>query len=148
MKLFASVFTLLLLCCSVFAQQSQTINSPDGKITVTVNIKDKLSYSIKHEGDVLLAPSPISMKLQDGEIFGVNPKLKKIDKESMSQMIKAPIYKRLQIKDEYNELVLSFKGDYAVVFSMVKTWRETRGSASRVHLVNVGRQRSDGLPCA
>lgn len=131
MKLFASVFTLLLLCCSVFAQQSQTINSPDGKITVTVNIKDKLSYSIKHEGDVLLTPSPISMKLQDGEIFGVNPKLKKIDKESMSQVIKAPIYKRLQIKDEYNELTLSFKGDYAVVFRVYNEGVAYRFKSSR-----------------
>ncbi|HYF66979.1 MAG TPA: glycoside hydrolase family 97 protein [Ohtaekwangia sp.] len=131
MKLFVPTFTLLLLCCSVFAQQSQTINSPDAKINVTINVKDKLTYSIKHEGDVLLAPSPISIKLQDGEIFGLNPKLKKIDKESMSQMIKAPIYKRSEIKDEYNELTLSFKGDYAVVFRVYNEGVAYRFKSSR-----------------
>ncbi|MBA9079197.1 glycoside hydrolase family 97 protein [Rufibacter quisquiliarum] len=101
---------------SASAQQQHTLLSPDGKITVTVDLKDKITYGVRHEADVVLAPSPISMKLAGGETLGTKPKLQKAQKTAVNQTIQAPVYKRAVINDQYNELVLTFKGDYRVIF--------------------------------
>jgi len=98
------------------AGQTYTVQSPDGKIKVAVDLKDKLTYSVTHEADQILAPSPISMKLTNGEQLGVNPRLKNTKTNRVNQTIAAPIYKRAQIQDNYNELVLNFSGDYSVIF--------------------------------
>jgi len=117
-------FSLLVLFLfyglGVMAQQSTsqtyTVQSPDGKIKTTVDLKGKITYAVTHEADQVLASSPLSMKLTNGEQLGVNPKLKNAKTNSVNQTISAPIYKRLQIQDNYNELVLSFNGDYSVIF--------------------------------
>ncbi|WP_207431896.1 glycoside hydrolase family 97 protein [Sabulibacter ruber] len=98
------------------AQQPHTLQSPDGKIKVTVDLQDILTYSVLHERDVVIAPSPISMQLTNGEILGGKPQLRNAKRNVVNQTIKAPVYKRAEIQDHYNELVLNFKGDYSVIF--------------------------------
>ncbi|MFC6999009.1 glycoside hydrolase family 97 protein [Rufibacter roseus] len=110
---------LLLLMISVVAakaQSSHMLQSPDGTIKVTVNLQNKITYSVTHGSDEVLAPSPISMTLANGEVLGGKPKLQNARKNTVNQTIKAPIYKRAEVKDHYNELVLNFKGDYRVIF--------------------------------
>ncbi|MCC9167930.1 glycoside hydrolase family 97 protein [Pontibacter harenae] len=101
---------------SVSIAQSYTVQSPDGKIKATVGLQDKINYSVTHEEDVVLAPSPISMQLSNGESLGVKPRLKNSKRNSVNETIQAPVYKRAQVKNNYNELVLNFRGDYSVIF--------------------------------
>lgn len=50
---------------AVMAQQntgtssSLSVQSPDGKIKATVDLKDKILYAVTHDGDVVVAP-PLS----------------------------------------------------------------------------------------
>ena len=131
---------LLLLTVSAFAQKQYTLQSPDGKITVTVSEDEhvvvglmnspnpdkrsyefqeyRLCYSVKHEETVVLDKSEIAMHIDNGRMLGVSskPSITTAKTKSVNQTVKAPFYKRAEIRDQYNELVLNFKGNYKVVF--------------------------------
>ena len=83
---------------------------------MVVDLTDKITFSVVHESDPVIAPSPISMRLTGGEQLGVKPQLKNARNQSVNQSIPAFFYKRSAITDHYNEMVLNFKGDYSVVF--------------------------------
>jgi alpha-glucosidase len=138
----ASLFLsmLLLLAVSAFAQKQYTLQSPDGKITVTVSEDEhvvmglmnspnpdkrsyefqeyRLCYSVKHEETIVLDKSEIAMHIDNGRTLGVSskPSITSAKTKSVDQIIKAPFYKRTEIRDQYNELVLNFKGNYKVIF--------------------------------
>lgn len=97
------------------AQDSFTLSSPDGKITVDIDLGERVTYAVRHDGDLLLAPSAVSMTLDKGQ-YGVNPKLRNASRKSVDQTIDAHFYKRDKVADKYNELTLSFRGDYSIVY--------------------------------
>ena len=107
---------LLLVSVSAFAQKQFTLQSPDKAITVTVETGEQLTYSVTHGNTCVLAPSPIGMQLGDGTMLGTKPVIKGVKTQSVNQTVKANFYKRSDIPDVYNELVLNLKGNYKVVF--------------------------------
>ena len=107
---------LVLIGVNLFAQKPYTLQSPNGKITLTVNTGEQLSYAVMHENTVVLAESPIAMKLENGTVLGAPAKVTSAKTNSVDRTIKAYFYKRNEIKDQFNELILSFKGNYKVVF--------------------------------
>ena len=123
------LFALLLLAVSAFAQKQYTLQSPDGKITVTVSEEEIIEmnseqseywlyYSVKHEETVVLDKSEIAMHIDNGKTLGISskPSIISAKTKSVDQIVKAPFYKRAEIRDQYNELVLNFKGNYKVIF--------------------------------
>ena len=107
---------LLMLCVSAFAQKQYTLQSPDGKITVTVEAGEQLTYAVTHGNTCVLTPSAIGMRLSDGTTLGSKPVVKNAKTASVSQSVKTKLYKRAEIPDVYNELTLTLKGSYKVVF--------------------------------
>ena len=107
---------LLLIGVNLLAQKPFTLQSPNGKITVTVNTGERLSYAVTHENTVVLAESPIAMTLDNNTVLGVPAKVKSTKTKSVDQVIQAYFYKRNVIQDQFNELIISFKGNYSVVF--------------------------------
>ncbi len=93
-----------------------TLISPDGKLVVSIEIGEQLTYSLKHEGQLLLKPSPLSMTLSTGEIWGSKARLQTSKQRRVDEKIISPLYKKSLIRDHYNELALSFKGQWAVEF--------------------------------
>ena len=123
------LFALLLLAVSAFAQKQYTLQSPDGKITVTVSEEEIIEmnserseywlyYSVKHEETVVLDKSEIAMHIDNGRTLGISskPSITSVKTKSVNQTVEAPFYKRAEIQDQYNELTLSFKGNYKVIF--------------------------------
>lgn len=112
--------SLSLLCClfaiTMYAQKQFVISSPDGRINTTVSLYDKLTYTITHDGQLVLDASPISLTLSDGEVWGENPRLSGNKKKSVTETIPSPFYRKSEIKDEYNELILNFRGRWGVEF--------------------------------
>ncbi|WP_347157028.1 glycoside hydrolase family 97 protein [Pontibacter chitinilyticus] len=96
--------------------KSYTLQSPDGKVKVKVMLQDTIMYTVQHEGDVMLAPSPMALLLQNGDALGVQPHLKSIKNITVNETIAPPIYKRATIQDNYNQMVLHFKDDYSIIF--------------------------------
>ena len=116
--------TLTLLCilctCVVIQAKNYLVNSPDGKIKVTVTADTQLSWSIDYNGEQILNPSVMQMNIKGQSVQpGVNPsvikaKTIKVDSE---QTAVVPTKQRI-IRDQYNQLTLTCKGGYAVVFSV------------------------------
>lgn len=109
-----SVFCCLSTVAS--AQKLFTVKSPDNKISTTVSVGNGIEYTVSHDGDMVLDKSAISMTLADGKAWGKNAKLSGSSTRTVNETIEAPIYKRSKVTDHYNELTLTFKGDYRVIF--------------------------------
>ena len=107
---------LLMLCVSAFAQKQYTLQSPDKDISVTIEAGEQLTYSVMHGNTCVLAPSPIGMQLGDGTMLGTKPVVKNAKTSSVNQTLASPLYKKAEIPEVYEELTLTFKGNYKVVF--------------------------------
>lgn len=110
------VLVLMLSVNLSFAGKQYTLNSPNGKIQVGVSVGKSIEYTVKHASDVMVAPSPISMELDNGIVWGIDPKLQKASTRTVNGIISAAIYKKKEITDHFNELTLTFKGDYRIIF--------------------------------
>lgn len=112
-KLKIFLFFCVVVCtfATMRAQKQFTLNSPDGKLQTTVTIGEKLTYDITCNGRQILASSPISMTLDNGEVWGEKAKLSGTAKKSIDRMVPSPFYRASELKDCYNELTLRFKKD-------------------------------------
>jgi alpha-glucosidase len=100
------------------AQKSKsfTLASPDGNIQLKVVADDKLQWTVTHQEQAIIAPSVISLTLQNGEVFGSNPQIKNSKSEKINNKIAALNYKKDTVDDNYSQLTLNCKGDYGVIF--------------------------------
>jgi alpha-glucosidase len=98
------------------SQKNYQLKSPDGELMVNITVDKSITYSLLHEGEQLIEPSPISMLLDNGKSFGIDSKVKNIKTTTVDQVIKAYFYKRNEIKDNYNELTVNFKEDFSLIF--------------------------------
>lgn len=113
-----SIICLLCLALAVgtYAQKQITAASPDGRITATVSLGDKLSYSITHDGQSMLENSPISLTLSNGEVWGEKPQLSQSLQKNIKQTIPSPFYRKEAVEDEYTQLTLHFKKQWSIEF--------------------------------
>ncbi len=112
------LFTLLCLIIALGAQARKKLTaiSPDGKIAAIVNLGDKLTYSIAHDGETILHESPISLTLSSGEVWGDKPQLVQSTEKPIRQTIVSPFYRKDKIDDEYTLLTLNFKKQWGIEF--------------------------------
>ncbi|KAA6314081.1 alpha-glucosidase, partial [termite gut metagenome] len=113
------VITILFACLFVFSVQAQhqfTLTSPNGRITAAINVGDKLTYSVTHDGQTVIEASPLSLTLSTGEIWGSKARQFKINTRNVKNTITSPFYRKDKIEDEYAELVLTFGNQWGVEF--------------------------------
>ena len=114
------ITTALLLSGALFSfaqkAQSYSLASPDGALNITVQTGAKVQWSVLHGTTTVLAPSPLSLTLQGGEVLGRNAAVANTKKTSGNESIPSPVYKKASVADHYNQLVLSFKGGYSILF--------------------------------
>ncbi len=110
------IAALLLGCFQLQAQKRYTLTSPDGKLTVTIEAGDKLTYALSHDGSQVLRPSQIALKTDDGHTFGTDCRVRSARTRSADEVIESPLYKRRSVEDRYNELTLNFRDRSGVVF--------------------------------
>lgn len=118
MKVKTLLAFLLIGSMSLMAQKSYQLQSPDQKLQTVVIIGEDTKFSLTHNETEILAPSVISMTLQNGEILGAKPKVSKVTKGSVDKVIPSPFYKKAEVADIYNEMTISFRGDYSIVFRL------------------------------
>ena len=97
------------------APKTYQLKSPDGRIEVTVEAGEGISYMMTCNGDVILEKSPAAMCLTDGTVFGGAQKVSKVSRRTVDQTIPTPVYRKSEVRDNYNELTLKFK-KFSVVF--------------------------------
>ena len=109
------LFACTLCALPLMAQKNYTLTSPDGTLQATVAAGSDLRISLSADGETLLAPSPVSMTLGGGEVLGSNPKVTRARKNTADARIASPFYKKSSVRDHYNELELTMRGDYGLV---------------------------------
>jgi alpha-glucosidase len=116
-KRFAHLVCICLLPSLLLAQKGKTyeLKSQDGNISVKIEAGSKLQWSVQHKGDQIIAPSTISMQL-DNVVLGDNAAISSAPAKKVNAVINAINYKKATIPDQYNELTLNCKGDYGVIF--------------------------------
>ncbi|HEU4553938.1 MAG TPA: glycoside hydrolase family 97 protein [Chitinophaga sp.] len=107
----------LLLAPIISHATDYDLTSPDKKISVKVQVTNTLQWSVSYNNETLLLPSAIRMELANGMVLGQTPVLKKQQRNTVNGTIDAVVpVKQAHIPEQYNELRLSFKGNYAVCF--------------------------------
>ncbi|MCR5244456.1 MAG: glycoside hydrolase family 97 protein [Bacteroidales bacterium] len=101
---------------SIAAQRPQTVQSPDGLIKVEINVSGDLSYNVYAGDKAVMAGNTLSMTIRD-KVYGHDAKLvkatRKTVKETFSPFLKLKFNK---VENNYNQLLMKFKGGYSVEF--------------------------------
>ena len=118
MRILFFITTLLFIIPNMFGQKEYRLNSPDGKLEVTLYIGDRITYELTEEGHTLVAPSPLSVHLDNGTVWGNGSHLKRVSHRQANEVIPSPFYKRSEVKDVYNEITLSFREHFNLIFIM------------------------------
>lgn len=114
-RLFLAIVCLGCLLNFCRAEEYQ-VKSPNGKLIVRVDVAEQVRYSLWHEGEQVLNYSPISLSLEDQNPLGIQAKIKDVYMREINQQIVAQFYKRKQMKDHCNEMVLAFKEGFQLHF--------------------------------
>ena len=111
------IHLLLFLITSLVYSQNYNIQSPNEKIKVDVKIDKQVSFDVSLNNETIIEKVVISLENSDGRIFGVSPRLKKVNRDYFKEKISVPIPNKDRIiKSEYNQAILSFRGDYDIIF--------------------------------
>jgi alpha-glucosidase len=116
-KVFFCLMMLTAPAAHLFAKaKSFSLSSPDGAIKVSITLGDKIYYTIAGNGKDLLTKNHLAMTLSEG-VLGENPKLLSLKKSAVDEVIKPYIaLKYSTVRNNYNDLIMKFKGDYSVEF--------------------------------
>jgi alpha-glucosidase len=107
---------LTFLSMNSFGQKVYEVQSPDGNMKVSVKLTDKIYYDVSSRNIRLLNDCSIQMDLGK-QNPGAAPRLlsrkTRLVNETLTPVV--PL-KYSTVKNEYNQLVMKFRGDYAVEF--------------------------------
>lgn len=117
MKVNLRVFIVVLLCTSILSAKEFIINSPQKKLQLKVDVNNSISYSLLKDGNVLIEPSEIMMEIADGIKLGRNPMLVDSKTKTVNEILKPVVKQKFaSISDNYEELTLTFAGNYKIIF--------------------------------
>jgi len=116
MKKLSLLATLLFSTILMWAAKPMVLNSPNGEISISVSVSDKISYGVSYGKDLLLDNCSLSLELEN-ETLGLNPKLKKSTRSVINETFKKEIpFKNSTVQNQCNVLKLDFAGNYSVEF--------------------------------
>ena len=122
------IAAVLLLLCTTHINRAQNsasneykLLSPNARHQIVVALtkeagSTRLTWSVLWDGQPVLAPSQIGLTLQNGEVLGSNARITGVKREAQSEHIPAPLYKKASISLSYNQLRITFQGDWGVIF--------------------------------
>ena len=121
-KIIISLTTFLIgLISSSAIAKPINVQSPDGNLNVTINISDKIYYSIYAGDELILQNCSLTLHLSD-EILGENPKLRRVKRGAIDETVKREIpLKNAFVRNHCNTLRMSFAGNYAVSIGDIPT---------------------------
>ena len=100
---------LLLPLCLAAAPRHFELRSPDGRLCVGIDAAPTLQYTLSYDGQALLAPSELALALGDGSVYDASVRFEKAIRATVDETVPAPVYKRAQVRNHYNQLTLRYK---------------------------------------
>ncbi|EOA60306.1 alpha-glucosidase [Bacteroides sp. HPS0048] len=115
-KLFALLLTFATAWGSHLSAKVIDVKSPNGELNLSVDVKDKIYYSVSYGNDLLLKDCYLNLQLEN-ETLGNNPKLRSTKKGVIDESVKREIpLKNAVVKNHCNTLRMNFAGNYVVEF--------------------------------
>ena len=99
---------LHVISCNVLASE-RYVSSPDGKIVVSLSDDDGLYYSVKIDGENILAKSILGLEFRNGVKLGKSAKITASETRIQDTTWENRFGNRREIRDHYNELSLDFE---------------------------------------
>jgi alpha-glucosidase len=116
MKILFILLVVVVIPFNAFAQD-YVLRSPNGKAEVRVRIADKIYYLIFYNEKPVVAESAVALKVKENPNIGVNPKVVDKKERKVNQTATAIVpEKRREIKDVFNELQITFQGNYGLIW--------------------------------
>ena len=106
----------LCLCFNVLFAKEYILQSPDKNTSIKIQIGGDLTFSLSYKQTALLNPTSIGMQLEGAEL-GINPIAIEKQTNTVNRIVRPEIREKSEtIHELYNELKLSFKKGFNVVF--------------------------------
>lgn len=97
---------ILIIISSINVQASEVINSPNGKICVTVNMKGgRPYYSLMRNKEKIINPSGLGFILKNGKFYD-GFKIIKTERASKDEIWQQPLGEETEVRNHYNEMTL------------------------------------------
>ena len=94
------------IMCLMIQAAHYEVSSPNGKLTVTVNTDEAVTWSVSYNGTVVLLPSAIDIQMQQGgKTLGIG-KIGKVAKRQITNSFATPFYKKEKVDDNYGQLMM------------------------------------------
>lgn len=109
---------ILVMSGGAFAvPKTYSLLSPDKKLEVKITISDIITFSVIKNGVEIIAPSSISMTIDEDLVLGKNSTIVKSKNNSVNKIIPRVVkQKSKEVVENYNEIRLSFKEKFALSF--------------------------------
>jgi alpha-glucosidase len=121
MRPLPSILLLVAACVAILlqhavAESSYDLRSPDGKIEIRIRTAGQLRYDVLLEGRLILDSSTLSLEVEHRRL-GMEAQVVDAKTRSCDQIVEPVVRQKFaRIRDHYNELRLTMKDGYAVVF--------------------------------
>ncbi len=97
--------------------QINKLNSPDGKIELSVAYETQLRWEVKMGDKQLVLPSEISMELTNEKFPSEKDRIRKTETIKINEIVRPVVaHKDSEIKDECNEMTIDFKSGFSLIF--------------------------------
>ena len=95
------------------------LNSPDQSLQAIIRIDAAIQFDLLRNGNLLLSSQEIGLQIVDGPVLGIEPKVRKVKRTEVDQVIKPEIREKSEsIRDHYLELIMLFRSGYSLEFRM------------------------------
>lgn len=111
------IFGVLLAagCAATLCAETVALTSPDGKNEIRLIAEDSLQYAVLRNGQMRITPTAISLTIEGKGVLGAKPKITGKAERKVTGTLKTPVYKKSEIKENGNEVAVSFDGGYQVI---------------------------------
>lgn len=111
------VIVLMMSYVTISAQKEYSLLSPDKKLEMKISVGEKIEFSVLKNGIALISPSPLAMNVNDNVVLGGNAKVKNTKTNSVNQILQREVrQKSKEVRENYNELTINFKENFAISF--------------------------------
>lgn len=114
MRKFQLLLATAVLFCTGASAKSYFVTSPDGRVTVGIDVDKCISYTLDLDGKRVLDKGRMSLSVGD-RVLGNAPSVVSAKRHKVSDRITPVVaFKASEIDNVYNQLTLKFKGGYSV----------------------------------
>lgn len=108
------------LCTTAQAQNPSVyqLTSPDKQLTLKIDNGKTLCYFLQEANNLLIHPSPISLEMNDGKVWGKNGEVIGCSLTETNEKVFPVAGNHRELTNCYNELSLKFKDGYSVIFRL------------------------------